>query len=101
VSTIDKLVDQQITLHEAQLKRIDELFQRVERAGDTDGVKDPLLAALADERNTLASLLMDMKNVPHEDWQQVADRHFGPLAIWEALARVLEGTIERLEKGSR
>ena len=95
------LVEQQILLHEARLKRVDELFEMAREAGNEDEETDPLLAALESERDTLAGLLRRMRGDAPESWDEVVAEHFGPLAIWEALARVLERAIERREAGSQ
>jgi hypothetical protein len=98
VSKSDHLIEQQIIRHEAHLKHIDELFERAHQAAEEQEEPDPLLAALEDERNELANLLGNMRGDPPENWQEAADKRFGPLAIWEVMARLVEQSIERLEK---
>ena len=93
------LIEQQIAKHEAHLKRIDELFEKADEVSSEP--PDPLLAALKRERDQLSTLLAQMRGEATETWQEAADRHFGPLAIWEALARVLERTIESHERGEK
>lgn len=91
------LTEQQILKHEAHLKHVDELFTKADEVSPQEG-EDPLLAALKSERNTLEALLKQMRHEGEENWQETEARHFGPLAIWEALARVLERKIESHEK---
>lgn len=93
------LIEQQILKHEAHLKRIDKLFAKAEEV--TSEPADPLLTALKSERDQLEALLSQMRGEAEETWQEAAQRHFGPVAVWEALARVLERTIESHEIGSR
>ena len=93
------LIEQQILQHEAHLKHIDELFDKADEV--TSEPADPLMAALKSERDQLKALLSQMRGEATETWEEAADRHFGPLAIWEALARVLERTIESHEKAGR
>ena len=93
------LIEQQIAKHEAHLKRIDELFEKADEVSSETA--DPLMAALKSEQEQLRTLLAQMRGEAAENWQEAADRHFGPLAIWEALARVLERTIESHEKSSK
>lgn len=93
------LIEQQILQHEAHLKHIDELFDKADEVSSESA--DPLLAALKSERDQLKTLLSEMRGETTETWQETADRHFGPLAIWEALARVLERTIESHEKSRK
>jgi hypothetical protein len=99
VTKSSDLVEQQIREHELHLKRIDELFDKARELHEEGGASDGLLAALQDERDTLAVLLNRMRGAPSGSWQEASERHFGPLAIWEALARVLERTIESREAG--
>jgi hypothetical protein len=98
VANSSDLIEQNMALHEAHLKRIDELFEKANAVSDSAEAPDPLLSALRSERDQLATLLHQMQNDARENWQEVAERHFGPLAIWEALARVLEQAIESHEK---
>ena len=93
------LIEQQIAKHEAHLKHIDELFDKADEVASES--PDPLMAALKSERDQLEGLLGRMRGEATESWQEAADRHFGPLAVWEALARVLERTIESHEKGGK
>ena len=93
------LVEQQILKHEVHLKRLDELFDKASKVRETAEESDPLLAALRSERDQLEALLNQMRGDATENWREAADRHFGPLALWEALARVLERAIESHEKG--
>jgi hypothetical protein len=94
----DDLIEQQLLLHESHLKRIDELFDKAHEGEAGEEPSDPLLAALKDERDILAGLLHRMRGDAPESWDEIEERHFGPLAVWEALARVLEQAIERREK---
>lgn len=94
------LIEQNIALHESHLKRIDELFSKAHEVSESAEEPDPLLAALESEREQLATLLHQMRGDVPETWQEVAERHFGPLAIWEAIARVLERVIEEREKSA-
>ena len=94
------LIEQNIALHESHLKRIDELFSKAREVGESAEERDPLLAALESEREQLATLLHQMRGDAPESWQEAAEQNFGPLAIWEALARVLERVIEEREKGA-
>jgi len=98
VANFSDLTEQQMALHEAHLKRIDELFEKADEISDSAAETDQLLIALRSERDQLATLLHQMQNDAQESWQEVAERHFGPLAVWEALARVLERAIESHEK---
>jgi ornithine cyclodeaminase/alanine dehydrogenase-like protein (mu-crystallin family) len=100
VTKSDDLVEQQILEHEAHLKRIDELFEKAREVHGAGEERDALLAALEDERDTLAELLHRMRGDSSESWEKASELHFGPLAIWEALARVLERAIEKRESGS-
>ena len=93
------LVEQQIAKHEVQLKRIDALFNKADEVGSE--AEDPLMTALKSERDQLEKLLGQMRGEASENWQEAADRYFGPLAIWEALARVLEQAIESHERGQK
>ena len=90
----DDLIEQQIREHELHLKRLDELFNKAREVHGEGEASDALLAALESERDTLAGMLHRMRGDAPENWQEVSERHFGPLAIWEALARVLEKSIE-------
>lgn len=97
MSKTDHLIEQHILRHEAQLKHLDELFERAHQATEAQEEPDPLLAALQEERNQLAHLLSSMRGEISEDWKEVAEKSFGPLAIWEVMARLVERSIERLE----
>lgn len=98
MSSTDHQVEQEILRHEAHLKRIDELFEQAKQAAEGAAEPDPLLAAVEKERDELASLLKRMRGEAPDDWREAAEQRFGPLAIWEALARIVEHSIERLEK---
>jgi hypothetical protein len=99
VSKTEHLIEQQIIKHEAHLKHIDELFERARQGNEEQEEPDPLLTALEAERNELASVLRSMQGAPPESWQEAADARFGPLAVWNIVARLLENLIERAEKG--
>lgn len=94
------LIEQNMALHESHLKRIDELFSKAREAGESAEEPDPLLVALESERERLAELLHQMRHELPENWQEAAKLQFGPLAVWEAIARVLERVIEEREKGA-
>ena len=98
MSQTDHLIEQQILKHESHLKHVDELFERARQASEEGPEPDPLLAALERERNDLARLLSTMQDEPPHTWEEAAETRFGPLAIWEVIARLLEHSIERLEK---
>lgn len=98
MSNTADLIEQNVALHESHLKRIDELFSKAREAGESAKEPDPLLVALESEREQLATLLHQMRGDAPESWQEAAEQHFGPLAIWEAIARVLERVIEEREK---
>ena len=100
MSKTDHLIEQQILKHEAHLKHVDELLDRARQVSEESPEPDPLLAALEEERNELAGLLASMQDEPPHTWEEAAEKQFGPLAIWEVIARLLERSIERLEKKS-
>ena len=99
MSKTDHLIEQQIIRHEAHLKHVDELFARARQATEAQAEPDPLLAALENERDELARLLAKMRGADPQSWQEAAETRFGPLAIWEVIARLLEESIERFEHG--
>jgi hypothetical protein len=96
VTNTSDLIEQQIMKHEAHLKKIDELFEKADEVSDE--AADPLLRALKHERDQLEALLSQMRGEAKETWEEAAERHFGPVAVWEALARVLERAIEAHEQ---
>ena len=100
MSTTDHLIEQEMKRHEAHLKRLDELFERAREASETSEERDPLIDALATERDELARALHTLRHEPPENLDEVMEQHFGPLIIWEMIARLIERSIERLEKKS-
>lgn len=100
MSKTDHLIEQQIIRHESCLKHVDELLERARDVGDARADVDPLLTALEAERDTLASLLQNMRGESAEGWSESADAHFGPMAVWNVMARLVERAIEKVEKTS-
>jgi hypothetical protein len=96
VSNTSHLVEQQIIKHQSHLKQVDELFERAREHTEAEEL-DPLLVALEEERNELASLLNRMQGGPPESWEEAAESQLGPLAPWNMIARLLENLIERAE----
>ena len=94
MSKTDHLIEQQIIKHESHLKHIDQLLERAREVTEQEE-PDPLLIALEAERNQLASVLHSMQGAPPENWQEAADAGFGPMAVWNIIARLLENLIER------
>lgn len=101
MSRTDHLIEQEMKRHETHLKRLDELFDRAREVSDTDQVDDPLLTALATERDELARALHALRHEPPENLSEAMEQHFGPLIIWEVIARLVERSIERMEKKSK
>ena len=93
MSKTDHLIEQQIIKHESHLKHIDQLFERARQVKEQEE-PDPLLVALEAERNQLASVLRSMQGAPPESWEEAADAQFGPMAVWNVIARLLENLIE-------
>lgn len=98
MSTTDQLTEQQIALHTAHLKHIDELLEQAKQAQATEEAADPLLTNLEAERDALAHLLHTMRGEPAENWQEAAEKNFGPMGVWQIMARLIERAIERGEK---
>lgn len=98
MSTTDHLVEQQIALHESHLKQIDELLQQARHTEPTMSAPDPLLTTLEEERHALARLLQSMRGEPAENWREAAEKYFGPMGVWQIMARLIERTIESREK---
>ena len=98
MSTTDQLVEQQIALHESHLKHIDELLEQARQTESAEGATDPLLTTLESERHTLAQLLDSMRGEPAENWQEAAKKYFGPMGVWQIMARLIERSIENREK---
>ncbi|MGI9325088.1 MAG: hypothetical protein ACR2PZ_07705 [Pseudomonadales bacterium] len=96
MSNTEHLIEQQVIKHHAKLKHVDELFERLSKDAEVEK-DDPLLAALEEERHTLAKLLNRMNDAPPESWQEAADSTFGPMGVWNTMARLLEKTLERIE----
>lgn len=100
MSKTDHLIEQQMIRHESCLKHVDELIERAREVGDARADVDPLLTALEAERDDLARLLHTMRGGSAESWSESADAHFGPMAVWNVMARLLERAIEKVEKTS-
>ncbi len=101
VGKTEHLIEQQVIKHEAHLKHIDELLERARVSSEEQEEPDPLFAALEAERNELARVLRSLTHAPPENWQEASDTVFGPMAVWDTIARLLEHAIERVEQRRR
>lgn len=97
MSKLNQLVQQNILEHESRLKHVDELLERAQavvvKAGNDEAAQ---LAEVKRERDHLSSRVERYKLQPPESGEEF--ERFGPMAVWDTIAKRLENLIERLER---
>lgn len=96
-----RLAEEHILAHEARLKHLDELVERV-RAGAGDLPEyahvHTELKGLIGERDKLAVQVDDVKARAAADWEQHQVERAGPMALWDVVAQQLEKLVEKVER---
>lgn len=97
----EELLIEQHEEYTSRLKHIDELLERARKgvatASDTAEM-DAELAALRQERDKLQHHIEEIKQQSREEWQVEGIEDVGPMVLWDAVAKKLEGLIERIER---
>jgi Na+/phosphate symporter len=97
MSKLNHLVQQNILEHESRLKHVDELLERAQAVvAKAEGDEAAQLAEVKRERDELSSRVEAYRLRPPESGE--AFEKFGPMAVWDTLAKRLENLIERLER---
>ena len=92
--TPDQLAEMHVREHEARLKHIDELVDKVEEEkAPTQAISDEL-AELKQERNKMGDYIEDLKQKSPAEFMETA----GPMVMWEIVAQRLEKLIEKIKK---
>lgn len=97
MSKTNQLIQQNILEYQSRLKHVDELLERAQ-AGmtETEGEAAEQLANAKRERDELSSQVEAYRLKPPESGEDF--RKFGPMAVWDTLAKRLENLVERLER---
>lgn len=94
----EHLIERHILQYQARLHHIDELVDRVEKG---DNLRDAAelcdeLTQIRIEREALLEDIQALKDKTREEWQENTIEEAGPMIIWEAVAKKLEGLIKRV-----
>lgn len=96
-----ELVTKQHEEYTSHLKHIDELLERarngVATASDSAEL-DIELSNLRQERDKLQQDIENIKQQSMEEWQVKGIEDAGPMILWDAVAKKIEGLIERMER---
>lgn len=99
MSKLNLLVQQHILEHESRLKHVDELLERARGdVGKTGGEAAVELESMKQERDQLTRQVEALKQRPAEAWSGEDFEKFGPMALWDTLAKRLERLVERMER---
>ena len=85
--------------YEANLRHIDELFERADKGLASKGEVPELnneLESLRRDREKLLAEIEDIKKETREEWQEETIEGVGPMVLWEAVAKRLESLVERI-----
>lgn len=96
MSKLNLMIQQHILEHESRLKHIDELLERAQ-AGAAAVTHAPELEDAKRERDQLARELEAFKQKPAETWSGEEFGQYGPMALWDTVAKRLGKLVERLE----
>lgn len=99
MTTLEALASHHGSKYEAQLRHIDELFERADSRLTSIGGEPELnneLEALRRDREKLVADIEDIKKKTSEEWQEETIEEAGPMVLWEAIAKRLESLVERI-----
>lgn len=97
MSKTNQLIQQNILEYESRLKHVDELLERAQaRMSETQGEAAEQLATAKRERDELSSQVEEFRLRSPESGEDF--KKFGPMAVWDTLAKRLENLVERLER---
>ena len=91
--TSDQIAEMSIRKHEAQLKHIDELVEKVENAAPEDEAVSEELETLKQEREKMGDYVEGLKKKSPQEFMETA----GPMVMWEIVAEKLEHLIEKIK----
>lgn len=98
-NNLERMVHQHILEYESRLKRMDELIARANAVGiPTAGEDAEQLAGALREREALSGRLDALKRQPPPTSSSEAFETFGPMGVWDTVAKKLENLVERLER---
>lgn len=95
MNNLQHMVEQQILHYEANLKHMDEVFERAKASSQKEVMQS--VEELSRMRDEMADYLEHMRIKSLDDWRQEEIEKAGPMGIWDAVAQQLEGLVERLE----
>ena len=93
MSTSDQIAEMSIRKHEAQLKHIDELVEKVEKSAPEDEAVSRELEPLKQEREKMGDYVEGLKQKSPQEFMETA----GPMVMWEIVAEKLEHLIEKIK----
>jgi hypothetical protein len=100
----DALVKRYSRGYQSRLEYLDKLLAEVDRrkgSGPEAEAVDEELATLRREREELLKDAEQLKKKTREEWQEETVEEAGPMIMWEAVAKKLEGLIERIGRIER
>jgi F0F1-type ATP synthase membrane subunit b/b' len=95
----DALVKRYSGNYQSRLEYLDKLLAEADRhkgSGPEAEAADEELATLRREREELLKDAEQLKKKTREEWQEETLEETGPMIMWEAVAKKLEGLIERI-----
>ena len=93
MANIDRLAEQHIQQYESQLKHIDEVMSRAQKASSESAKLDAELKELAEHRGELASYIEELREKAPFEWMEEG----GPMVLWDLVAERIEELVERIE----
>jgi len=93
MANIDRLAEQHIQQYESQLKHIDEVMARAQKASSDSAKLDAELKELAEHRGELASYIEELREKAPFEWMEEG----GPMVLWDLVAERIEELVERIE----
>lgn len=98
MSKLNLMIQQHILEHESRLKHVDELLERAQAGAAKAGDATSELEDARRERDQLARQFDAFKQTPAEQRPGEEFEEFGPMAVWDTVAKKLERLVERLER---
>jgi hypothetical protein len=95
----DALVQRYSRSYQDRLEYLDKLLAEAGRrkgSGPEAQAVDEELATLRREREELLKDVEQLKKKTREEWQEETLEEAGPMIVWEAVAKKLEGLIDRI-----
>lgn len=98
MTKLEQMIQQHILEHDLRLKHVDELLERARAGAAKAGAGAEEVESAARERDELSGRVESLKRKPQEQWSGEEFEQYGPMAVWDTLAKRLEKLVERFER---